>query len=298
MRSVDEVAAGIAEVEAELRRLGRWADEPPAPEAFESSVAFHGDTMAFEQWLQFVLVPRVRSVLGGEGSLPVRSAVGAYAVRALDGDPDAGELVALLARFDDAVEALAGMAGPQGTAALEAAAGRGDADAVAAALAAGAEGSATALTWAASSGSSRAVADLLASGVDPDVQDVYGVTPVFFAAGYGHTGICAWLIDPVGTSLGEPFWGEHAPTLGHLEVLRLLLAKGVAFDARYAPLGGHESGGGTPLILAAALGHVAACEELLRFGASTLRTDVTGRTAADWAETRGFHDLAQRLRTT
>lgn len=270
------MAAQLGAIEAELRRLGMWSAEPPAPSAFESQVAFFGDTMAFEQWLQFVLLPRVQAVLGGDGTFPTRSMVGAYAVRELDGHPDAGHLVDLLVAFDGLIAPGAGAAGSEGTADLE--------------------GSATALTWAASAGSLRAVADLLDSGIDPGIQDVYGVTPIFFAAGYGHTGVCAWLIDPAGTSLGADLWGEHAPTAGHLEILRLLIERGAAVDDPYSPLGGYESGGGTPLLLAAALGHDAACDELLRAGASPTRADVTGRTAPDWAATRGFAALAARLR--
>lgn len=292
---MDDVATGIEQIEAELRRLGMWAPSPPPDEAFESTVAFHGDTMPFEQWLQFVLVPRVRSALAGEGSFPTRSMVGVRAVREYDGHPDADRLVTLLSDFDRLVESLAGMAGPEGTAVVEDAAGRGDAAGVAAGLAAGAEGSATALTWAASAGSARAVADLLGSGIDPDVQDVYGVTPIFFAAGYGHTGVCAWLIDPDATDPAESFWGDHAPTPGHLEVLRLLLDRGAAVDQPYVALGGYTSGGATPLVLAAAFGHDAACDELVRRGASPTRADATGRTPADWARRRGFDALADRL---
>ena len=288
--------AQIEAIEVEMRRLGMWATEAPPPEAFASGVAFFGDTMAFEQWLQFVLVPRVQAVLGGDGTFPAQSMVGAKAVREFDGYPDAEHLVDLLIGFDGLIVSQAGVVGPEGTAAIEEAAGRGDADAVAANLAAGAEGSATALTWAASSGSWRAVADLVNAGIDPGIQDVYGVTPIFFAAGFGHTGICAWLIDPAGTTLDADLWGEHAPKPGHLDIIRILIDRGAAFDEPYAPLGGWTSGGGTPLILAAALGHDAAVDELLRFQASRTHTDITGRTAADWAASRGFEALAARLR--
>ena len=88
------------ELEAELRRLGRWSDTPPEPAAFESRRAFFGDTMAFETWLQFVLIPTVRRICAEEGALPSQSDVGAYAVRSFDGDDGAGHLTTLLSEFD------------------------------------------------------------------------------------------------------------------------------------------------------------------------------------------------------
>ena len=87
-------------IEQELRRLNVWQPEPPPPEAFQSHRAFFGDTMSFYQWLQFVLLPRVRNVIATQGSFPGNSQVGAYAVRELDGCDEAGELIALLSRFD------------------------------------------------------------------------------------------------------------------------------------------------------------------------------------------------------
>ena len=38
--------------------LERWQDQRPPESAFESRRPFYGDTMAFTQWLQFVLLAR------------------------------------------------------------------------------------------------------------------------------------------------------------------------------------------------------------------------------------------------
>jgi len=93
--------ASIAEaLEAELRALGRWAAEPPPPAAFENMGAFGGNTMAFEQWIQFVLLERIRELVRTRGALPSGSQVGVYAVRALDGDYDADRLCSLLSRLE------------------------------------------------------------------------------------------------------------------------------------------------------------------------------------------------------
>lgn len=87
------------ELEAKMREAGCWPDGPP-PEPLEIRGAFGGENMAFEQWLAWVLVPRVREIIVEKGEFPASSEVGAYAVRALDGAPWGGELVDVLSRFD------------------------------------------------------------------------------------------------------------------------------------------------------------------------------------------------------
>lgn len=61
--------------------------------------------MAFPQWLQFVLLPRLEECLAGESPFPTQSMLGAYAVREFDGVHEAGRLIDLLQGIDDAVTA-------------------------------------------------------------------------------------------------------------------------------------------------------------------------------------------------
>jgi uncharacterized protein YqcC (DUF446 family) len=91
-------------IEHELRKLNAWQSEPPPDSAFESQAAFFADTMAFYQWLQFVLLPRIREIAAEKGRFPATSQVGAYAVRELDGVWEASDLVSLLCQFDDFIE--------------------------------------------------------------------------------------------------------------------------------------------------------------------------------------------------
>jgi len=102
--SYDGAGEYADKIEQELRRLEVWQAEPPPPEAFQSTRAFYGDTMSFYQWLQFVLIPRVRNVIATRGHFPPSSQVGAYAVRELDGCDEASELITLLSSFDRFIE--------------------------------------------------------------------------------------------------------------------------------------------------------------------------------------------------
>jgi len=76
-----KVAAIADALEAELRRLGRWSVQRPPPEAFENMGAFGGRTLAFEQWIQFVLLERIREIVSTRGAFPSSPQVGVYAVR-------------------------------------------------------------------------------------------------------------------------------------------------------------------------------------------------------------------------
>ena len=99
-------AASYADrIERELRDMNAWQSEPLPDEAYESETAFFADTMTLYQWLQFVLLPRVREIIELRGEFPGESSVGAYAIRELDGCDEAAALVAALCQFDSFVEA-------------------------------------------------------------------------------------------------------------------------------------------------------------------------------------------------
>ncbi|MEK6780995.1 MAG: YqcC family protein [Bacteroidota bacterium] len=90
------------EIEAELKRLNRWSGPLP-PEKFEDMGAFGSNTMAFEQWLQFILLPRIHQIVEEKGEFPEGSALATYAIRAFDGDPEAGQLQDLLYELDNLI---------------------------------------------------------------------------------------------------------------------------------------------------------------------------------------------------
>jgi uncharacterized protein YqcC (DUF446 family) len=94
-----EVIRYADRIEAEMRRIGYWQNEPLRPEQLKFTQAFAMDTMAFTQWLQFVFLPRVREA-AASNQFPSSSSVGTQAVREFDGDPNADTLVTLLSEFD------------------------------------------------------------------------------------------------------------------------------------------------------------------------------------------------------
>jgi uncharacterized protein YqcC (DUF446 family) len=89
----------LDEIEREMRTCGLWQSRPLEPEQMHFTQAFGMDTMSFDQWLQFIFIPRVREAVV-KNSFPASSQVGAQAVREFDTVPAASGLVTLLSRFD------------------------------------------------------------------------------------------------------------------------------------------------------------------------------------------------------
>ena|SRR5687768_7914780 len=98
--SYEVVEQKIDEIEAEMKRIGMWQEEDLPPEAYEFKAPFGMGSMAGQQWLQFILIPRVRGIIEKGGQFPKSSEVSAWAVREFDGYEEAGDLVTLLYEFD------------------------------------------------------------------------------------------------------------------------------------------------------------------------------------------------------
>jgi uncharacterized protein YqcC (DUF446 family) len=98
-------SAKANEIEVELKLLRRWTMTPLPAEKFENMGAFGCNTMSFEQWLQFVLIPRVRAIILEKDTFPQGSMLGPYAIRVFDGDLEASHLHDLLYELDEIVNA-------------------------------------------------------------------------------------------------------------------------------------------------------------------------------------------------
>ncbi|HIQ51861.1 MAG TPA: YqcC family protein [Pseudomonas pachastrellae] len=64
------LAAALQELEGELRQWRLWSLEPPSAAQLASEAPFCADTLAFEQWLQWVFIPQVNQLLATGAPLP------------------------------------------------------------------------------------------------------------------------------------------------------------------------------------------------------------------------------------
>ena len=71
-------------IEALLRETEHWQDSAPDSRAFASEQPFCLDTMEPIEWLQWVLIPRMRQLLESGMPLPQNFAVAPYYEMALD----------------------------------------------------------------------------------------------------------------------------------------------------------------------------------------------------------------------
>ena len=95
------VAEIADEIEAELKRLGWWMDDPPSEETVVAGGAFGMNAVAFATWLQVVFVTRLRQAATGEFPLPSSSQVSTFATREFDGyREDVDPLMRLLYEVD------------------------------------------------------------------------------------------------------------------------------------------------------------------------------------------------------
>jgi uncharacterized protein YqcC (DUF446 family) len=97
-----EVAEILIDIEAQLRQLGQWNKLPPSAEALASDLPFCVDTLTLPQWLQFVFLPTLYTMLQEGETLPGRCGVAPMAEEYFRGTgPGGSALVAALVRIDE-----------------------------------------------------------------------------------------------------------------------------------------------------------------------------------------------------
>ncbi|CFQ56276.1 Domain of uncharacterised function%2C DUF446 [Yersinia similis] len=103
MNTENRVRQSLQDIEFAMREADLWQVAPPEAEAFESNEPFSIDTMAAEQWLQWVFIPRMYALLELNSPFPTRFAITPYFEEALSGNgrPDYSALLAQLRCLDD-----------------------------------------------------------------------------------------------------------------------------------------------------------------------------------------------------
>lgn len=99
-----DIADHLLLIEHELRVQGWWSEDVPSAEALTSTVPFAVDTMSFEQWMQWVLLPRMKEILERGMALPNASGILVMAETVYSDRPEESrQLRKLLAEFDQLI---------------------------------------------------------------------------------------------------------------------------------------------------------------------------------------------------
>ncbi len=100
----ERIADVILEIEANLRTSGKWDACQPPNKLLASTQPFCIDTLTFEQWLQWIFLPRMKQILEQQQSLPTRSNIHDYAEDYFHkNDPNTASILSLIKRFDDLI---------------------------------------------------------------------------------------------------------------------------------------------------------------------------------------------------
>ncbi|RUO32045.1 hypothetical protein CWE12_03395 [Aliidiomarina sedimenti] len=75
----------LVQLQNELRDLQLWQSQAPSAEALQSTQPFAVDTLAFHQWLQFIMIPRMENLVQARRPLPTSMAVSPMAVQVYSG---------------------------------------------------------------------------------------------------------------------------------------------------------------------------------------------------------------------
>jgi len=73
--SYDRIYLLSIDIENEMRALHQWEGGVPETKALASDLPFCYDTLMFNQWLQWIFLPRIRAVVEGEAPLPEKSEI-------------------------------------------------------------------------------------------------------------------------------------------------------------------------------------------------------------------------------
>ncbi len=71
MTTINKTLAQLVEkLSLELKKQKLWQAKPPSVQALSSVAPFHCDTLAFEQWLQFIFIERINALIAANKTLP------------------------------------------------------------------------------------------------------------------------------------------------------------------------------------------------------------------------------------
>ena len=92
----------LSAIEQELLSLQLWSEQRPSDEALASTQPFCIDTLTLPQWIQFVLIDRLRAMIEQESELPKQCGVTPIAEEYFKhSSVHADQLLALLGQLDE-----------------------------------------------------------------------------------------------------------------------------------------------------------------------------------------------------
>lgn len=86
----------IVHLESALRAAQCWSANPPSKKALASQQPFCIDTLSFDQWLQFVLIPKINTLIAQGKALPPESNIAPLAKQVMSQHVEVVETLAAI----------------------------------------------------------------------------------------------------------------------------------------------------------------------------------------------------------
>lgn len=74
-KNIEHIPSLIAQLTSELKLLELWQASAPSSNALASVAPFCCDTLNFEQWLQFIFIPKISQMINTTQPLPSKIAL-------------------------------------------------------------------------------------------------------------------------------------------------------------------------------------------------------------------------------
>lgn len=91
----------LQQLQETLKELSLWQTEQPELKALQSTQPFAVDTLDFHQWLQFIMIPRMETMVRNRQPLPTNIAVSPMAAQVYKDSLDTHhDLIRILRKLD------------------------------------------------------------------------------------------------------------------------------------------------------------------------------------------------------
>lgn len=98
------VSALLIAIREEMKTKLLWAEQSPSAEALASTQPFCVDTLAFSEWIQWLMIPRLQTMIAQQMPLPQNSNMHAMSEEAFKTlDADTAQLESLIQQLDEAL---------------------------------------------------------------------------------------------------------------------------------------------------------------------------------------------------
>jgi uncharacterized protein YqcC (DUF446 family) len=91
----------LVELENLLKHHSLWSEQSPSDQALTSTAPFACDTLSFEQWLQFIFMPKMTQLIDCNQALPTQMHLAPMAEQVWQGNGNYQDIISLLSSMDE-----------------------------------------------------------------------------------------------------------------------------------------------------------------------------------------------------